>query len=114
MANFSVEMFKTDDDTEFYVRPFSEEIKMELDRLMVNIPKVSKNTFITEHNGTYVISTDVEIDQKSFNESLWGILFRRFYVEAQRVCVDPITEEKFYAVIFSEQFIYPCERLMAA
>ena len=115
MGFFNVDIYKSGDNTTaFHVRPFSEEVKTDLDRLIRDVHKISSDTIIVECDGTYTISTNSEITEQNFFESFWGMLFRRFYSESKRVCVDPITEEKFYAIIFSEEFIEPCERLLAA
>lgn len=97
----------------FYVRPFSEELKADLDRLMKDVPRVSKTTEITERNGTYRVSSKETLAGLDFFESTWGILFRRFSSESRHVCMDPITEEKYYSVIFSHQYIEPCARKLA-
>lgn len=114
--NYNVSMFT--DSTEgakvFYVRPFSEEVKNDLDRLMRDVSKVSDKVAITENNGTYAISTEEPVTEKNFIEGFWGILFRRFLVESKRVCKDPISEEKYYVLIFSASYINPCARRLAA
>lgn len=116
MGNFNVDMFydKKNGKQVFYVRPFSEEVKADLDRLVNDAHKVSGNISITEQNGTYAIATDDKISATTFAECFWGILFRRFASESRRVCIDPISEEKYYAVIFSASFIQPCQRKIAA
>ncbi len=116
MGNFNVEMFYDEKNGTqvFYVRPFSEEVKADLDRLVNDAHKVSGKISITEQNGTYAIATEEKIAAINFIESFWGILFRRFASEARRVCIDPISEEKYYAVIFSASFIQPCQRRIAA
>lgn len=116
MGNFNVEMFYDEamEKQVFYVRPFSEEIKTDLERLMTDVHKVCGNVDITEKTGTYAIATKGEINETTFAESFWGILFRRFSAESRHVCIDPINEEKYYAVIFSAKFISPCERRLAA
>lgn len=100
----------------FYVRPFSEEIKCDLERLMTDVDKVCEKISITKKEGTYIISTVAsgKDDIQPFMEGMWGILFRKFMSESHHVCVDPITEEKYYAVIFSSEFINPCERRKVA
>lgn len=113
MGNYNVELFfdKENKSRVFYVRPFSQEIKEDLDRLVVDAQKVAEDVFITEKEGTYAIRTTSD---KPFMEGLWGILFRRFVSESKRVCVDPITEEKYYVLLFSSEFIKPCARKLAA
>lgn len=113
MGNFNVELFydKESKSRVFYVRPFSQEIKDDLDRLIVDAKKVAKDVSITEQEGTYAIKTDSNMP---FLEGFWGILFRRFVSESKRVCVDPITEEKYYVLLFSSEFIKPCARKLAA
>lgn len=116
MGNFNVDMFYDEKNGKqvFYVRPFSEEVKSDLDRLVNDVNKVSGNISITEKNGTYAIATGEKINATTFVECFWGMLFRRFASEARRVCIDPISEEKYYAVIFSASFIQPCQRKIAA
>ena len=116
MGNYNVEMFWHNDVSRqvFYVRPFSEEVKADLERLVKDCKKVCGNVAITEKNGTYAISTDEKITKENFRKGLWGILFVKFLNQSHEVCVDPINEEKYYAVIFSESFIAPCERRLAA
>ena len=116
MGNYNVEMFWHNDVSRqvFYVRPFSEEVKADLERLVKDCKKVCGNVAITEKNGTYAISTDEKVSHATFMEGFWGILFRKFSAESRHACVDPINEEKYYAVIFSESFIAPCERRLAA
>ena len=113
MGNYNVELFLDQESNcrKFYVRPFSQEIKEDLDRLIVDVRKVSDDVFITEKNGTYTIKTT---SNQFFMDGMWGILFRRFISESNRVCVDPITEEKYYVLIFSSKFIEPCARKLAA
>lgn len=116
MGNFNVEMFwdKSARSQVFYVRPFSEEVKNELVRLMKETPKVSKAVIITEKDGTYAVASKEKVTASTFMESFWGMLFRKYASESKRVCIDPLNEEKYYAVIFSAQFIAPCERRLAA
>ncbi len=114
MGNFNVDLFYNHGKQVFYVRPFSEEVKSDLNRLMADTHKVCENVSITEKDGTYAISTDEKIDTRSFVEGFWGMLFRKFASESRRVCIDPINEEKYYAVIFSAEFIKPCKRRLAA
>lgn len=112
--NVSMSMSNIKGSKTFYVRPFSEEIKMDLDRLMMDVSKVSSKVTITENDGTYAISTEEPITEQTFMEGFWGILFRRFLAESKRVCVDPINEEKYYVLIFSDSYITPCMRRLAA
>ena len=114
--HFNVELFydSTAFKQVFYVRPFSEEVKADLERLMKDSSKVSESVSITEKKGTYAICTEEEIDISTFAVSFWGILFRKFWSESNRVCIDPINEEKYYAVIFSSEYIEPCARKLAA
>lgn len=117
MGFYNVDMFVSEECAGkhvFYVRPFSEELKKDLDRLVKDVRKVSGNTEIIEKNGTYAISTGDDISGTSFYESFWGMLFRRFMSESKRVCLDPITEEHYYVVIFSDKFIAPCKRKLVA
>ena len=97
----------------FYVRPFSKELKDELERLTKDAPKVSKTVDVTEKNGTYRISSMETLSGIDFIESFWGILFRRFKTEANYVCLDPVNSERYYIAIFSHQYIEPCERRLA-
>lgn len=108
-----ISMYQENGIAVFYVRPFSEELKADLDRLMVDTYRVSQTTDITEKNGTYRISSKETLSGLDFYESFWGILFRRFSAEAKHVCLDPVTEEKYYSVIFSHQYIEPCKRRLA-
>lgn len=114
--NYNAEMFfnKEENNQVFYVRPFSNELKADLDRLIVDVRKVAENVSITEKDGTYCVATNQPHFKDAFMESFWGILFRRFSAEANRVCVDPITEEKYYVLIFSSEFIKPCARRLVA
>lgn len=114
MATFNCDFFKGENGNIFFVRPFSEEVRNDLDRLAKDARKASYGTTIIETDGTYAISTNQVIDERTFVESFWGMLFRRFLSESKRVCVDPISNEKFYAVILSGEFILPCERKLAA
>lgn len=98
----------------FYVRPFSDELKRDLDRLVMDANKVSDSVTITENDGTYTIATTAEITKAYFIESFWGMLYRRFLAESKRVCIDPVSEERYYVLIFSQEFITPCERLLVA
>lgn len=113
MGNYNVELYydKESKSRVFYVRPFSKELKDDLDRLIVDAQKVAENVSISEKDGTYAIKTTSE---GGFMEGFWGILFRRFMSESKRVCIDPITEEKYYVLIFSPEFIKPCARKLAA
>lgn len=97
----------------FYVRPFSEELKNELDRLMEDTYRVSKTTDITEKNGTYRVSSKESLAGIDFVQSFWGILFRRFKAESNYVCLDPISSERYYGAIFSHEYIEPCGRRIA-
>lgn len=113
MGNYNVELYydKESKSRVFYVRPFSKELKDDLDRLIVDAHKVAETVSIYEKDGTYAIKTTSE---GGFMEGFWGILFRRFMSESKRVCIDPITEEKYYVLIFSPEFIKPCARKLAA
>lgn len=104
--------FDEDGNSVFYVRPFSEESRLELERLKTDAPRASSTITITEKDGTYRIAEEGKVI--NFVCSFWGMLFRRFLSESKTVCVDPINEEKYYAVIFSANFIAPCERRLAA
>ena len=97
----------------FYVRPFSEELKSELERLIKDAPKVSKTVNITEKNGTYRVASMETLSGIDFHESFWGMLFRRFKAEANYVCLDPVNSERYYIAIFSHQYIEPCGRRIA-
>ena len=108
-----ISMYQENGLAVFYVRPFSEELKADLDRLMVDTYKVSQTTDITEKNGTYRVASRETLAGINFYESFWGILFRRFRAESNHVCLDPITEEKYYGVIFSHEYIEPCGRRLA-
>lgn len=108
-----ISMYQENGLAVFYVRPFSEELKADLDRLMVDTYKVSQTTDITEKNGTYRVASRETLGGINFYESFWGILFRRFRAESNHVCLDPITEEKYYGVIFSHKYIEPCGRRLA-
>lgn len=106
--------YQEDGHAVFYVRPFSERTKNDLDRLVVDAPRVSgSNTSIVEKNGAYRVSAKESIDSIDFMSSFWGILFRRFMAESKTVCVDPLTEEKYYGLIFSNEYIEPCARKLA-
>lgn len=109
-----ISMYQENGMAVFYVRPFSEELKAELDRLMKDTPRVSASTDITEKNGTYRVASKESAFGIDFNFSMWGILFRRFSAEAKHVCLDPITEEKYYEAIFSHEYIEPCGRRLVA
>ena len=108
-----ISMYQENGLAVFYVRPFSEELKEDLERLMTDVGRVSKTTHITNKNGTYRIASNEKLAGMDFVQSMWGILFRRFKSESNRVCLDPITEEKYYSVIFSHQYIEPCGRRIA-
>lgn len=113
--DYNVEfLMSNEDERVFYVRPFSKEVKDDLDRLMSDCGKVSKAVTITEKNGTYAISTVEMITPSTFMSSFWGMLCRKFISESKHVCIDPINKEKYYAVIMSNQFIEPCGRKLAA
>lgn len=115
MGNYNVEFTMNDKEMRvFYVRPFSEEVQEDLERLMSDCGKVSKAVTITEKNGTYTISTVEMITPSTFMSSFWGMLCRKFMSESKRVCVDPINNEKYYAVLISDRFIEPCARKLAA
>ena len=102
----------------FYVRPFSQETQAECQRLMdEKIPKEKDEKIsIKEKNGTFCFKTSLSPSEvkASFMESMWGILFRKFLSDSHKVCVDPINDEKFYAVIFSREYIFPCPRKIVA
>lgn len=98
----------------FYVRPFSEDVKKDLDRLVDDVRSVSSNTIVSESNGTYRISSFTSMENLDFMNSLWGMLLRRFLAESKTVCMDPVTEEKYYKLIISHQFIEPCARKIAS
>lgn len=108
-----ISMYQENGVAVFYVRPFSEELKADLERLMTDTYRVFQTTDISEKNGTYRIASKESLSGLDFFESFWGILFRRFSAEAKHVCLDPITEEKYYGVIFSHQYIEPCARRLA-
>lgn len=116
MGNFNVEMFynKECGKQVFYVRPFSKEAKAELERLEQDASQVCGSISITNKNGTYAIATDDEITPSTFTENFWGMLFRKFLSESHTVCIDPLNDEKFYSVIFSADYIPPCNRKLAA
>lgn len=108
-----ISVYQENERAVFYVRPYTQELKDDLDRLMKDTPKVSKATDITEKNGTYRVSSREKLAGLDFYQSFWGILFRRFMSESKHVCLDPITEEKYYGVIFSHEYIEPCGRKFA-
>ena len=108
-----IALYQENDLAVFYVRPYTQELKDDLDRLMKDTPRVSKTTEITVRNGTYRVSSREKLAGLDFYQSFWGILFRRFMSESKHVCLDPITEEKYYGVIFSHQYIEPCGRKLA-
>lgn len=117
--NFNVSMiyhYQENGFAVFYVRPFSEELKADLDRLMSmkEFFTTTKQTNITEINGTYRIASEESLIGMNFMESFWGMLFRRFCSESKRVCLDSITEEKYYGAIISYKYIEPCARKLAA
>lgn len=112
-ADYKLTMYQENDRAVFYVRPFSAELKKDLNRLIVDTGKVSKTTHITERNGTYRIASEEKLEGIDFYQSFWGMLFRRFLAESKYVCVDPVTCEKYYEVIISNQYIEPCERRLA-
>lgn len=102
---------------EFFVRPFSEECLSELNRLENDAKKVNGNTTVEEVNssGTYKIHVKVNDGESlNFMESFFGMLYRKFASEANRVCIDKSTDERFYGAIISEAFIEPCERKLIA
>ena len=107
-------MYQENDYPVFYVRPFSEETKNDLDRLIEDVRRVSPHTIITEKNGTYRVSSRISMDDLDFMSSMWGILLRRFLAESKTVCMDPVTEEKYYKLIISHEFIEPCARRLAS
>lgn len=103
----------------FYVRPFSQETQEECKRLMKELEAQEdkeEKISITEKDGTFCFKTSLSKSEvkASFMESMWGILFRKFLSDSKKVCVDPINSEKFYAVIFSREYIFPCPRKIAA
>lgn len=111
----NVSIFWSNGSMTFYVRPYSKEITVDLDRLIVDAPKASNGSVtVRKKNGTYIISSSILITDQEFVESFWGMLFRRFLSESKRVCVDEKTNEKYYAVRFSKDFISPCERKLVA
>ena len=114
--NFNASLISVYQENElavFYVRPYTQELKDDLNRLMKDASKVSKTTEITEKDGTYRVSSREKLAGLDFVQSFWGILFRRYMAESKYVCLDPITEEKYYGVIFSHQYIEPCGRKLA-
>lgn len=112
-ADYKLTMYQENERAVFYVRPFSAEIKADLDRLMKDTCKVSTTTHITERNGTYRVASEEKLEGIDFFQSFWGILFRRFLAESKYVCMDPLTEEKYYGIILSHEYIEPCERRLA-
>ncbi len=104
----------------FYVRPFSQETQEECKRLMKELEETQgdkeEKISITEKDGTFCFKTSLSKSEvkASFMESMWGILFRKFLADSKKICVDPIKEEKYYAVIFSCEYIFPCPRKIAA
>ena len=111
-----IEKYLEDGIPVFYVRPFSKELKEELDRLIKDAPRVARDTSVTERNGTYRVARVNSEPIKNIQEfmgCLWGMLFRRFMAEAKHVCIDETTSEKYYVVIFSNEYIEPCGRKLA-
>lgn len=87
----------------FYVKPFEDRVKHDLE----NLTKISRKygVIVEQRNdGSYSIYT------KTTQNTLWGILYRRFLAESKHVCVDPDTHEKFFPVIFSTSLIVKCAR----
>ena len=78
MGNYNVELYydKESKSRVFYVRPFSKELKDDLDRLIVDAHKVAETVSIYEKDGTYAIKTTSE---GGFMEGFWGIIKRERY-----------------------------------
>ncbi len=108
------ELFQEDGMPVFYVRPFTQELIEDLNWQMATMKKQKREVTITERNGTYCVRNAHSLaNPMDFTESMWGMLFKRFMAEARNVKYDQEASQKYYAVIFSNEYIEPCARRLA-
>lgn len=104
----------------FYVRPFDDQVKAELERLMLDTKKMAIRTGkpveadITEKGGVYRVAASHPISLKEYPHSFWGMLHRMFSAYAREVRIEEMTKARYYKAIVSHEYITQESRLYVA
>lgn len=108
----------------FYVRPFDAFVESELERLMrdtkrmANMFRKEANNHVTitqlERGRLYRIEADHPISMKEYPTSFWGILHKMFCGYAREICVETMTQARYYKAIVANEYIEQKTKLYVA